>query len=230
MVGKSGWLILICLLLASISMAKPAMSVQDTVFLKHRSKNDHSAVFIDTSSSTSYYSRFGFFVPDSTVLSQDRHSDSVLQAGSTLHFPDQLREFIGEWVDVHRYRNKYYLYYPCDGMNQWRMILSDSAIFYFNGGDSYSLFPIIKVSVKRHEIQLRLRAPLSDTGGTKLLTIRILEESKPNQPVKFEGYQRNLQYMIPVEMVRRYPIIVNDCPDQKESEVEFDGKGGIRIR
>jgi hypothetical protein len=226
------FLTVIGLFLTSIVFASAASAFsQDTVFPKKRSKKNHGAVYIDTSSSSPYYSRFEYWQPDSLVVSQSQASVSTIMSDGFHHFQNQLRTITGEWIEVNKYRSKFYLYSPCDGIFDARMILSDSALLYFNGENDYSFFPITAVkSLKRGLIQLKLNAPLSDSGGIKSFTTTIRTADDPNRPTEFvSSLEEDSSQMIPVEIVRRYPIIVNDCPDQKEPEVEFDGKGGIKI-
>jgi hypothetical protein len=220
------------LLLASQALVSTSRAFsRDTVYLKHRSATGHNAVFIVASKSSPYYERFGYWQPDSLVVSQSQESWSAIPSNGFHHFQNQLRDLIGEWVEVDKYRNSFYLYAPCDGIFDSRMILSDSSLLYFNGANDFSLMMIDSVTFpKNGMVRLRLETEVSNTE-VSTFTMTIKESHHEDRPSEFisslKGYS---SHMIPVEKVRRYPIIVNDCPDQKESEVEFDGKGGIRIR
>src|SRR5207253_291152 len=73
--------------------------------------------------------------------------DSAIVVRGMKHFHDKLKSILGQWTDVHKFKDHFYLYYPCDGLFQHRTVITDSAVIEIYDHDGYEIYPIAKVEI-----------------------------------------------------------------------------------
>src|ERR1044071_8594192 len=116
----------------------------DRTMLLKRDTNGHQ-VFIERNPNSRYYRGVGYIGIDPLEIEAQRSFDSEIVLRGMKHFHDKLKPLLGQWTDVHKYKNRFYLYYPCDGYFQHRTVISDSAVIEIDDHDGYELYPIAKV-------------------------------------------------------------------------------------
>ncbi len=245
-ISLSRFLTFTAFLLASLAFVQTSAATQDTVFLKKRVPGGNNMIFIDTSRTSLFYSQFDqswFFrhapltEDDSALWDQLHLMDSEISQGQREHFPKEIQDLAGQWYPVEKYGDAYYLYKPSDGMFARTIFVTDSALV-FLGGDGadqlyYPLRGVKRLEPQKFGIEIGIRPNSDNTTG--LVTCVMQRLATDTTIYRLDAGQAltgldETAYLIRVEDVRKFPIIVNYSVDQKEGEVQFDGKGNIRIR
>ena len=166
-------------------------------------------IFIDHNRKAKFYeqlSNFAFYTSD-----QDEYDDFLQkQANHTpVHLPSDLPR---HWAMVHRYKNKFYAYYPSDFGNHYRVQLNENAFVgrQMDGLELKTLHSVSKPDTDTWEILL--------DSGEKIKVTRVA----PGSPVwrwKFSNWEC---LMTPPESLQELPILVNYCEERKQMEFDFE--------
>lgn len=125
------------------------------------------------------------------------------------------------WVSFQKYKNKYYLYMPCDKGNLNKVSISNSQI-------SINAMELYNFKIKNFKISnnyYKYTGFIDDTNVKMKLEIKIIDEINQIAVFKYTNYKsKSIDYrlMIKSNNINSFEIIINECFNEKVKEVEFD--------
>ena len=202
----------------TISLSSIGQKLYDTTFLLK--KGDHS-IFIDRSPTSKFYDhvsdfRFGKFDGDSYNYSLQYLKDKGVKLTK-----NRITDLPKKWIILKYYKNKFYAYHPSDFYSHFKAAITDTAFIDFGGEGPMAnkILSYKKINEKTFSFSL--------TGverPKRNLTIHIVD--KTNGIAIFEELyddKDKLYYlMVDAAKIRKLPIIVNYCKNQKRMEFDFD--------
>lgn len=205
----------------------------DTIFLFRKlSGKNYNAIFIERNRESKIYKKWSnlkFNKGDSEEFF--KYYKNLKERNLTIQrFNTQ--NLNSEWLQLHEYKGKYYLYAPCDGMYRQDMVLTDSLIIHYG---MMGPLPFIIDSLKKIR-QSRFKIVLSDSAVwddlfLKEVNIYYLDLSQKIAVWKltFQYYNDNkvvlkneFRLYVKKENAKKYDMIVNYSKFRKEREFEFD--------
>jgi len=191
----------------------------DTVFLLKR--GNHS-IFIDNSKSSEYYNQITDFKFDKYDQNSFETSLQYLQENGLTLSNIKIKHLAKRWIIAKTYKSNFYVYYPSDFYNHFKVSISDTAFIEFGGEGPIAnrIINYTRIDNKTHSLEL--------TGIDKAkrkLTIHVLDDVQSGLAVfREELTDKNIitYLMVDADKIKSYPIIVNLCETQKQHEFEFD--------
>ncbi|RNA60451.1 hypothetical protein D1631_18310 [Chryseobacterium nematophagum] len=174
--------------------------VADTIFIK---KTQSHKVFIESNKNSEYYKLFSDF--SDFNLSKD----SLIVSGKLPSY---------RWLQVHKFKDKYYLYSPCDLMNDLKYVFTNNIQIKSSEISTYKILSLIK---KNNEFRIKYQDP----NTKKKIVLTITQINKEEDIYKFITYNGSEKYekiMIKAKDFKKFNIIVNDCFVNKAKELEFE--------
>lgn len=129
------------------------------------------------------------------------------------------------WIPLHRYRGKYYVYHPCDGIAISAVALTDSTIIHYQGDydESEAAFLSMFKIFSSREFGL-IYTQSSDSNRRIGMSITLVDTARHIAVFRYSCMHDicDEYLMVDAAMTRRFPVIVNDCRSCKQLEFEFD--------
>jgi len=209
-------------------------SLTDTIFLKRVVRDtvymgitDHAynAIYIDTNRNSAYYKQLADFSFDK-YENLDYYNIEFKKRG--IHLKKmRINDLPAEWVPLYLYKNKYYLYAPCDWGNMMRQILTDSLLIQWGmeGPWPYVLNTVKKIDSDTYSIfSKNYFSPLHSTGIPEIINIHFINPERriavwEYVSEKREGYRYAL--FVAKENSKDFDIIVN-YSTEKTDEFTFE--------
>ncbi len=127
-----------------------------------------------------------------------------------------------QWLPLYRYKDKYYVYEPCDGGALDRKRITDSTMVYW-GFEPY-LEVLQQVKKLNHHTWYLESYPKGIDSTTSRLTIHIIDPKNgiavwedTSEPSKYR-----YQLCVAKEKAANFDMVVDYCPDVRSSEFMFD--------
>ncbi|WP_312902842.1 hypothetical protein [Chryseobacterium taichungense] len=123
-----------------------------------------------------------------------------------------------KWIQIHAYKGEYFLYYPCDQVNDLKYVIDIDQIQI-----KYSeivAYKIISLKKRGQNTYIKYQEPNS---GNKIL-LKIIPVNMESGIYKFITFIGNQQYekiMLESSKYKNYNLIVNECTENKSSELDF---------
>lgn len=224
---KAGY-VLIWLLLLGCSARQTSDKLdhegsEDTVFLyQEKTAYSRQAIYIDPSNTSKRYEQMSMF----NLTDYDRELFDLSYKLLTNNKPDVFRKVAlqglpTQWMPLYPYKQKFYLYAPCEWGYLGQRILSDSALIakYSDGATPYPLESIEKVKPNKYQLKLVENGDerYKDCMIHVLDTVSFLSLW---EYLNVDG-QARYQLYIPKESMKKYQIIVNQCNEETD-EFSFD--------
>jgi hypothetical protein len=198
------------------------VKTNDTLFIyRNVSPDSYHAIFIDTLRVSQHKSRlanFDFSGSDQKTFRDQYESTKIKSAREFAKHPISLSR---NWLPVFQHKEKYYVYAPCDWGVTGRISLADSAFIRWSM-DGPAPVPIASVD---SDDTLRYRVALTDENEPApiQLTIHRIDPLTKLSVFEYVGAGEVwYELRVPAENVRYFPIIVNYCRDEKQSEYSFE--------
>ena len=115
------------------------------------------------------------------------------------------------YLPIYLYSGKYYLYKPCDGYNDKNILINDKSVTINTGEDQY-----FKISNKIKNKRKTSYVLTNQNINTEL------EIKKVNKKIYVVKFNNEYYLMTNLKQIKKFPIIVNDCPQEKVNEFIFD--------
>jgi hypothetical protein len=194
---------------------------KDTTFIfKDTVDGELQTIFIDNNKDSKYYDKISQF--------NFQHFDNDSYKYSTDYFREQKLTLTKakpvipwtNWVTLKQYKGQYYSYHPCDFLFHFRQSINDTTFIDWTGEGPVAnkITEQKKINNKTYEFNL--------TGiydQDRSLTIHIIDKKKGIAIFEQRiGKDRKVYLMIAAEKIKSVPLIVNYCPTQKQTELEFD--------
>ncbi|KQT20663.1 hypothetical protein ASG22_16955 [Chryseobacterium sp. Leaf405] len=124
-----------------------------------------------------------------------------------------------KWLPLYKYIGKYYLYIPCDRMNDGKYLIDDNTIQI--SSSEITDYDIDSLEKQKNSLIIKYSEPNSKME----FNLTIIPIDKKKGIYKFITYQEKNHYevlMLNTEYYKNYDIIVNECIDSKITEFKFD--------
>lgn len=122
-----------------------------------------------------------------------------------------------QWIKVYKYKGDFYVYQPCDFINERKMSIDNSIITNWNGEN-----PSFEMILNQKKISKNQFSYQVNSKGN--LYLKIIDSTLQLAIVKsnFYGYKPEYSFMIPAKNAHLLPIIINNCKEHKQNEFTFD--------
>ena len=195
---------------------------KDTTFIfKQTIDGELQTIFIDNNKNSKAYDKishfnFQYFDNESYKYSTDyfkEHQLSLTKAAPLIPWAN--------WVTLKQYKGKFYAYHPCDFLFHFRQSINDTTFIDWTGEGPVAskIIEQKKIDNKTYEFKL---TGISDQD--RKIVIHIIDAKKGIAVFEqtTNGTDKRYYLMIVADKIKSVPIIVNHCPTQKQSELEFD--------
>lgn len=158
---------------------------------------------------------------DTVVLLQTKHNTVYIDLKKSSTKAQLLTSLKNEnkYISLNKHQDNYYLYAPCDWMYHHEITIKEDSVFMlFGEPDAYKIIQknIDKRNITTYKLQNEF---LSDVS----LSVKVLDQEKGISVLNFRRASNNHYFlMVNSSKINQYPIIINDCPDTKVEEFEFD--------
>ncbi len=205
----------------------------DTIFLFRKlSAQNYNAIFIERNRESRIYKKWTNLKFDKKDSEEFFMYCKNLKERNLILRRFNIQNLLSEWLQLHEYKGKYYLYVPCDGMYRQDLILTDSLLIQY--GMMGPIPSIIDSFVKIR--QSRFKIVLSDSAVwdglfLKEVNIHFIDLSQKIAVWKFTYQYFNnskvvlenqFRLYVMKENAKKFDMIVNFSKFRKEREFEFD--------
>jgi hypothetical protein len=194
----------------------------DTTFLLRETNNGiYHAIFIDESKTSKFYKQISDFTFYNYGSDNFKSSLDYLKEQHISLTRKVIPQLPKKWIPLYQYKNKFYLYYPCDFYFHFKYNITDTAFIDYTGEGpvAYKILGFKAINDSTFQFQL--------TGMTKpvrSLIIHIIDKNKDAAlfEERIQGDSKRFYLMTSADKIKSFPMIVNYCPTQKEDEFQFD--------
>lgn len=191
---------LIILLLIFLSIATNAQE-KDTIFIK---KDKFQKIFIDKNRNSIFYKLISDFTGFNTLENSSKVKNQILNS---------------KWIQIQNYKGEYFLYYPCDQINDLKYAINSNQVQIKSS--EIVTYNIISFKRRKQNINIKYQEPDSQ----KQIMLRITPIDNEKGIYKFitsNGNQRYEKIMLQADKYKKYNLIVNECTENKNSELDFE--------
>ncbi len=204
-------------------------NVSDTIFISRKvTKNSYHTIYIDTTRQSEYHKWLTDFVFDKEAdkYSREYYGDAYknIKSKNPNKFKSKkLKDVLEEWVPIYQYKDKYYLYKPCDGIFLGRVVINDSTLVFWG----WDKTPASIQSIKREgdsKYVLEIATISDEKLSVAKLIIRALNKRTKLCVFEFTNEPEEYRYQlyIPVKSAKYFDVVINHCVGSKQMEYEFD--------
>jgi hypothetical protein len=207
------------LILIAITTITANSQTRDTIFIIREYNPSYHAVFIDTNRHSNSYSLLETYAANS--FDSAFYFEGIKQLNGSNKIKKIRSDNIDkDWSPLYLYKKKYYVYLPSDGMyNDW-IHISDSIFLWHAGGEMIcnSIDSFKRIGNKQFQFSL-----LKANRHHKVVNIYILDKEKGIALFEYPGEKQHpFELKVATNKIRNFPMIVNYCKNEKQSEFEFD--------
>ncbi|HYG16464.1 MAG TPA: hypothetical protein VEC12_11975 [Bacteroidia bacterium] len=200
------------IVLLVVILSRVSLFGQDTAFiLKETVNGAYHAIFIDSNKNSTYYNRIASFGLNS--------SDSALYSESVKYlnekYPGTFKkvnfDLPRQWVPLHYYQGKFYLYSPNDYMSNYLVGISDTTYIDYTGEGPVAsrISSFTQMDSNTYEFSV-----VAWTQPDRTITIHILDKETglavfDDANAVVDPASHGYSVMVPAENIRQFPIIVN---------------------
>lgn len=195
---------------------------KDSTFIHKDTINGKlQSIFIDNNKDSEFYNKishfnFGKFDNDNYKYSTDylkKNKLALVKTKPTISWTN--------WVALKQYKGSFYAYHPCDFLFHFKQSINDTTFIDWTGEGPIAnkIIEQKKIDNKTYEIRL---TGIHDQD--RKIIIHIIDRKKGIAVFEqtTNGADKLYYLMIAADKIKNVPIIVNHCPTQKQSELEFD--------
>jgi len=179
-----------------------SQQLADTIFvLKESIDSNIHKIFIEPNKNSIYYESIGDF-----------HSFPKSSKKEKL----KLGRLPKKWVSLHLYKEKFYLYAPCD-------YCFNSKIGFIQNEISFENCEIISYKIDGFEKINNLKYTFNYNNYNKI-DIYIIDKKRGIAVFKYKNADNEINYQLMADLkkIKKFQIIINDCRDSKTKEFEFE--------
>lgn len=179
-------------------------------------------IFIDTTRSSKFYKDLINWSESKWDIESIKSSVEELSKDFKLK-NIEISNFPNHFISLRKLEGNFILYDRCDGIDPRFEIRKGFFIFYGPLESHADLISKIRInSEKRIELELKTHKTFS-SDEKSFLIIKKIDDYIYKMEYKSENYNR-LYYITTIENIRKFDLVVNNCPSMKMSEFKkFDG-------
>lgn len=174
-------------------------------------------LFIDTTRDSEFYQNLTHWQPPKY---NKRDVQTYLTTLTKAHQPKKMNwgNFPTAFVEIHQQGEEFIVYDRCDGIDT-RYELRDSAVIFYGPLESDAAIIKQLLYPNNKGIKLELYTPRSDSNiGVATLAITPTKMDFIYQLEYKDEYLIRQHYIIPIEAIPNFDLLVNHCPNTKVTE------------
>lgn len=216
---------------AAAQRARRVQGVQkkkDTIFLQREfsglpGQELYHVIYIDTARNSPYYKKLSDFSMDKHSRERFREELAQLKKNGRLT-RHRITGIAKRWITLRYYKNKYYLYVPCDdhGIHE-KISLTDTAFLHDYGE---GMLPQRINSFRKQDAKTFALSLTGRENKTTMLVIHMVDAKKGI--AVFEEVGKRFRLMADITRIRQFPIIVNHC-GEKRDEFKLDEPDYLKL-
>ncbi|MDF2456307.1 MAG: hypothetical protein K0R51_2300 [Cytophagaceae bacterium] len=211
-------LFLVVFFLCGHTVSLIAQSTSRTYIKKEGVNGETHSIYIENDRTSTYYNKildFGFGGFDQASYDNSleylKEKNIVLSKTHIIDLPT-------EWITLKQYKDKFYVYHPCDFLFHYKVSINDTTFIDWTGEGTNGSKIISYNKINDQAMELKLTGIYEPS---RTLIIHWID--RINGIAVFENTVNNdYNLMIDASKIKKVPIIINYCPTQKEMELEFD--------
>lgn len=174
---------------------------KDTIFLKN---DKFQKIFIDKNKNSEYYK----LIADFTGFKISKDSLKIKQQSLNI-----------KWVQIYNYKGGYYLYSPCDQINDLKYVINNNDVQVKSS--EIITYKIVSLKKRKYNVYIKYRQP--NSNKQIFLTIKPISEKKGIYKfITSNDIEKNEKIMLVADRYKNYNLIVNQCINNKSIELDFD--------
>lgn len=197
-------------------LRQPKIKVNDTTFiLRNTGPNYYHAIYIDETANPRF-KKSKKQARVTNVLQQKIKESTENKVKDIQKKNMNLPQF---WIPLYQYKSEFYLYDPCDGINDYSYFLSKEvlSLLYYDGPSNYLISTSKKINDQHYIFEFK------DSDRSDKLDIYIIDKTKKLAVFKFtDGEEIEYDIFTSSTTLNHFDVIVNDCKWQKEFEYHFE--------
>jgi len=218
---------LLILIIITSKVSYTQFKLKDTLFfLRDSNQFYYHRIFVDTNKKSEFYSYVSDFSFKKFDASTYKNSLDYLYAKKLYPEKQSYFDFPDEWTKLEIYKGILYVYSPADYYSHYKIKLTDSVFINWNGEGPEAAF--IKKFQQLDSITYKFILT-SQTFKHREITIKFINKRKGIAIFHDKRYDPNSNkisnyyfMMVTVKEMRKIPLLINTCDNQKQEELEFD--------
>lgn len=196
-------------------------SKTDTVFIFRENKTYYHAVFIEKNKKSHYYNDLIMKKNSPWDSSLYKENVSLLKEKTGVLQQNKIKTINKNWYPLYLYKGNYFVYYPSDGAYNGWISINDSIFLNYAAGE---MIPEAITKVNRESSALFRIATIKLSGDVGAIYFHLIDKEKGIAVFEFvdEAPPNRYRLMIDSRKIKKIPLIINYCQEQKQEEFEFD--------
>lgn len=199
------------------------ISVKDTVFIeRHPTWGTAQSIYHDPNPASRYYKRLASFTFGAFDKESYNESIHYLKQKNLSLVKRKPVIALTKWVRIYAYKEVLYAYHPCDFFTFFQVSINDSTYIDWTGEGPVAS----KILAQKKEDARNYEFILTGIyNREKTIRIHILDDEKGIAVFEEKSGETEDSYyyfMVAAEKIRALPLIVNNCEDTKQRELQFD--------
>jgi len=189
----------------------------DTIFIfKDEKLGAKQSIYFDKNQNSKVYNELKKF--EFHQFDKESYESSLKNIQQNLkHEKPKINET--EWIPLYSYKNKYYVYYPCDFYNYYKLSINDSTLIDWTGEGPIANQILSQKKIKKNQYDFELKG-----YQKRKLIIQVIDSEKgiaifENQ---YENEKPEFHLMVSANKINQFPLIINNCEMNKQNELDFD--------
>lgn len=129
---------------------------------------------------------------------------------------DNIESLDKYWIRLYKYKNKFYLYYPCDLINHIKIGINLKYVEVSNV-ENFK-YPINSYKIEGNNININYLLPNNDEFKLNIIKIDSIKEIYEFNFLD----ENNKYYMTSIKNIDNFDLIINKCPNSKCPEFNFE--------
>lgn len=177
-------------------------------------------LFIDTTRNSDFYGNLINWKPNKYSITT---VDSYIRELNN-HYKYQkynFGDFPKLFIRINQFKEKFYLYDRCDGIDQ-RFELRDSAFIFYGPlePDAETIRKVNSTSSRGIKLELNAFKAKTSRGWSSLEILKTEYDGIYSMKYKNENYEKE-EFVISIADIKKYDLVVNHCPNMKRKEFDL---------
>ena len=189
----------------------------DTLFIiKDQKLGTKQSIYFENNKNSKFYEELKDYEFDD--FDQQTYNESLKNINQKLN---KQKPVFSEtkWLPLYSYKNKYYVYNPCDFYTEYKVSINDSTLIDWTGDGPIANLILSQKKLRDNHYEFNLKSYQS-----RKLTIKIIDKRRGIALFKNEYKNEIPEYllMVATNKINEFPLIINNCETYKQNELKFD--------
>ena len=210
--------ILISLIISCKNISpKETSKLNDTIFItKDEKLGAKQSIYFENNKNSEVYNKLKKFEFDE--FDKESYTTSLENIKQKLMIKKPIISET-EWLHLYSFKNKYYVYYPCDFYTNYKLSINDSTLIDWTGEGPIANQILSQKKITDDKFEFNLKG-----YQNRKLNIEIID-SKNGIAVFKNEYENEIpefSLMVAADKINHFPLIKNNCETYKQNELKFD--------